>query len=250
MISTDHSAAFMPLVPRLLISVQNAAEAAAAASGGADIIDIKDPGQGSLGRASKAVIADICQALRRQRQFTGPISAAWGELQSMPPISELAASLSSLSWVKVGLSDCQSVDWQAPWRQLQRDVRSGAESRLLAVVYVDHQACRAPLPETVLEEALATDTPGVLFDTYEKNGRSLFDYLPPHVLKLTIRELQLKNRFVALAGSLSRQHLPELAAMQPNIVAIRSGVCVGGRTGRVDANKVAAFRSALRLAVE
>ena len=36
---------------RLLISVTDAAEAVDAAGAGADIIDVKDPGAGSLGRA-------------------------------------------------------------------------------------------------------------------------------------------------------------------------------------------------------
>ena len=40
----------------LLVSVRSRQEAAAALAGGADIIDIKEPSQGSLGRAAASVM--------------------------------------------------------------------------------------------------------------------------------------------------------------------------------------------------
>ena len=49
---------------RLLVSVRSVEEAEAALAGGADLIDVKEPTRGSLGRADDAVIAAI---LRRRR---------------------------------------------------------------------------------------------------------------------------------------------------------------------------------------
>ena len=40
---------------RLVISVRNVAEAIAAAAGGADLIDLKEPNRGALGRVDAAV---------------------------------------------------------------------------------------------------------------------------------------------------------------------------------------------------
>lgn len=237
--------------PRLLISVRDAQEALAAMAGGADIIDIKEPDRGSLGPASAAVIEDIHQALRTRQRFSGPISAALGELLELPAGADREALMPSLTWVKAGLSGCQRANWQPLWRQLLQQVRVGnSDCRLLAVVYADWTTCQAPAVDRIVDEMLASDSPGILFDTFEKNGKSLFDSLPPWVLRLWIRELHARGRFVALAGSIDRQHLSELMALAPDIIAVRSAVCVGGRTGRVTAEQVAAFRAAMQKAQE
>ena len=44
---------------RLLVSVTDAAEARLAVAGGVDIVDVKNPAEGSLGAPSPAVIAAV-----------------------------------------------------------------------------------------------------------------------------------------------------------------------------------------------
>ena len=48
---------------RLLVSVRSAAEARTALAGGADVIDVKEPAHGSLGRASTEVIREVIDAV-------------------------------------------------------------------------------------------------------------------------------------------------------------------------------------------
>jgi len=43
---------------------------------------------------------------------------------------------------------------------------------------------------------------------------------------------------IVLAGRLSVQDVPAVSACEPMAVAVRSAVCVGGRTGRVDTRLV------------
>ena len=64
----------------LLISVRSAREAEIALCGGADLIDVKEPARGSLGRAKGSVIRDV--VLRIAGQV--PVSAALGELVQQP----------------------------------------------------------------------------------------------------------------------------------------------------------------------
>ena len=59
---------------RLLVSVRSVEEALLAARGGADFIDLKEPGQGALGGLPVPTIAAIVDALR-SRGITTPISA-------------------------------------------------------------------------------------------------------------------------------------------------------------------------------
>ena len=58
--------------PRLLVSVRNEQEAKAAIDGGCDIVDIKEPQNGSLGRASFDVIQKVAASCAL---FRVPVSA-------------------------------------------------------------------------------------------------------------------------------------------------------------------------------
>ena len=65
---------------RLLVSVRSAAEAEAALTGGASVIDVKEPTRGALGRADDGAIADVVAAVAGR----APVSAALGELRDRP----------------------------------------------------------------------------------------------------------------------------------------------------------------------
>src|SRR5437867_1331389 len=84
---------------QLLISVRSVAEAEAAIAGGAEIIDIKEPARGSLGRADDAVVRAIVEHVAGRQ----PISMALGELLDDPGWpDELFTGL-----VKIGLAGCR-----------------------------------------------------------------------------------------------------------------------------------------------
>src|SRR3954463_11962813 len=75
---------------KLLVSVRSAAEVAPALAGGADIIDAKEPGHGSLGPVSPGVWAEIAAKVPGQCW----LSAALGD--GRPP-DEARAIISSLA---------------------------------------------------------------------------------------------------------------------------------------------------------
>jgi uncharacterized protein (UPF0264 family) len=234
--------------PRLLVSVRDAEEALAAASGGAAIIDIKEPLRGSLGRADEGVVRAILRTLQDAGHI-GSISAALGELCDLPRLSELATFDAGLHWVKAGLSRCQEIEWRPAWRQLAKQLQSGGSPcRLIAVAYADWSDCGAPPPHEVVQFALESGSPGVLFDTFHKDGRSLLDHLSPWELRNWIAELRAAGRFAALAGAVDRQQLPNFVGLAPDIIAVRTAACAGGRLGRVDAGRVFALRASLKSA--
>src|SRR5262245_44632800 len=82
--------------PGLLVSVRSAEEAEAALAGSADLIDVKEPSRGSLGRADEATIAAVMRAVGGRR----PVSAALGELRDDPS----PCSIPGLTYVKWGLA--------------------------------------------------------------------------------------------------------------------------------------------------
>lgn len=234
----------IPDRPRLLVSVRGAEEALAAVAGGADIIDVKEPAHGPLGMASPTVIAAIAQTLRQQGAGRLPFSAALGELREFSSLAELNLPLEQLDWIKIGLSGLAGTDWPSRWRKLREDLCvQSPQTNLIAVVYVDWKTCQAPPPEDVISAALATDVPGILFDTYAKRGKTLLDHFSLHELTDALQRIHAAERFAALAGSIGRPHLKRLAELGPDILAVRSAACAGGREGRVATDLVAALKA-------
>jgi (5-formylfuran-3-yl)methyl phosphate synthase len=225
--------------PSLLVSVRDASEARAALAGGADVIDIKEPAQGPLGCARVATICEISQSLQSFRAAGGQLTAALGELNELTEPSDIAGIAASVDAVKVGLSRCAATDWPVRWGRLQAEL----SIPLIAVAYADWESCGAPLPQDVLALAIETGSPGVLFDTYHKDGRTLLDCLSPDVLRRFIAELHRAQRFAALAGSLDVAALEAVSELNADVIAVRSAVCREGRNGTVDAELVASFRA-------
>src|SRR5262245_62338339 len=112
---------------RLLVSVRSVSEADIALAGGADVIDIKEPMHGSLGRASNQVINAIQKRIAGRR----PLSAALGELLDEPVPPDDFSGL-----VKAGLAGCaHSHDWRDRLALLRRNLIQP----LVVVAYSDWQ---------------------------------------------------------------------------------------------------------------
>src|SRR5262245_43673316 len=93
---------------RLLVSVSNASEAAAALTGGADIIDAKDPLKGALGAVSLESLRAICATVNGGGADR-PVTAALGDHGDEHEIERaaLAYVTAGAGLVKIG---CPGID--------------------------------------------------------------------------------------------------------------------------------------------
>ncbi len=94
---------------KLLISPINKEEAIIASRGGADIVDVKNPKEGSLGANFPWVIRDVKEAVNGRQ----PISATIGDFNYKPGTASLAAfgaAVAGADYIKVGLYDIQTED--------------------------------------------------------------------------------------------------------------------------------------------
>jgi uncharacterized protein (UPF0264 family) len=209
--------------PALLVSVRSAAEASIALAGGAELIDIKEPQGGSLGRATPAVIRAVAELVAGRR----PVSAALGELRENPPLPDLA----DLAFIKWGLSGYgrQRV-WRAQLAQAGDRVREvNPACRPVAVAYADWQRAQAPRPTEVWRFAQDHGWDVLLLDTWRKDGSTLLDWISlPELARLRERSLRVRMQ-VALAGSLSAAQMRTLLPLRPDWFAVRGAVCRGGR---------------------
>lgn len=231
--------------PQLLVSVRDVAEARSALAGGADLIDVKEPAAGPLGRSGRETIEAVAALVRRQAPDT-PVSAALGELPECLVRPEPLDY--SVDYLKIGLAGAGPA-WRDELDLLRdRSIRSGDAfgPRWIAVAYADWQRAAAPEPAVILEYALEADCPGLLVDTYGKGGEGLLRHLPAAALEDLIRTAHDEGLFVALAGQVRESDLAELVGCDPDILAVRTSVCAAGeRRGPVAEPSVREFRRRL-----
>lgn len=226
----------------LLVSVRSAAEAHDALAGGADIIDVKEPGHGPLGRAAATVWRATAQVVAGRV----PVSAALGELaeQDAHPEPE-AAAWESLEFAKLGLAGCaRMTDWRSPWRKAIAGLPSSV--RPVAVSYADWRRIDAPPPCDVLETGASCGCTAWLMDTYDKTNGGLLSHVTPDDLAQWIADARAYGMVVVLAGSLTHETLAQVLPLAPDFIGVRGAVCRDGRGGALDAELVRRLASRLR----
>ncbi|MDR5857187.1 (5-formylfuran-3-yl)methyl phosphate synthase [Caballeronia sp. LZ062] len=222
----------------LLASVRSVDEALNAARAGAELIDLKEPHAGALGGVATHDIARIVRTLRAQYAVR-PISATIGDLpdDALDEICDrvLEVAGTGVDYVKVGI--------------VQGPHAADCLHRLAA------------LPATVVPVLLSDDGidtalvrlcaqlgfVGLVFDTANKNGRTLFDCVDTATLAACLSQARSRGMMTALAGSLAWSHLERIRALAPDIAGFRGALCDerAGRTGRLDPSRVRQWASAL-----
>ena len=234
---------------RLLVSVVDAGEARTAAAAGADIVDVKNPAEGSLGAPSPAVIAGVRAAVPTEL----PVSAAIGDMPNLPGTAALAAAGaagSGATYVKVGLWGVATEDEAVALLRAVRDAVPGAV--VVAAAYADAQRvvtaiAGAPLAPALLPRvASAAGVEVCLLDTAIKDGRGLLEWLSPETLTSLVAEAHAAGLEVALAGALRAEDLAVIRDTGADIAGVRSAVCANGRrSAPLDGALVAAMRQRL-----
>lgn len=223
---------------RLLVSVRSAAEASAALAGGAALIDVKEPANGSLGRADDHVIAEVVQTVAGR----APVSAALGELADDFG-EELPAAAADLAFVKWGLAGVGERGDSAWWWDLAEEADRLAAlfpfCRAVAVAYADWQRAGAPRPEQVRAFAAWQPAGAVLIDTWGKDGSTLLDWMDVAEVTSLCQQCRDAGVPVALAGSLGPEEIRRLGSAGPDWFAVRGAACAGrDRTGPIEETRV------------
>lgn len=224
---------------RLLASVRDVDEALAAAAGGADLIDLKEPRAGALGGLLPARIREIVRVLR-ERHPGLPISATIGDYAAddLECIGAQVAAVGScgVDYVKVGIAGVNAAAQRTLLMWL-------AESRWAVVpVFIADYG----LDFSVVEGACRLPFPALMADTADKLAGSLFDCLAdPELIRFTAL-VQAAGKRVGLSGALRSLDLGHLAELAPDFAGFRSALCDGARTGQLDPQKVRFLRQAMR----
>ncbi len=224
---------------RLLVSPMNIAEAQAALAGGADIIDVKNPKEGSLG-------ANFPWAIRAVADLAAsrvPVSATIGDLDFKPGTASLAAlgaAASGADYVKAGLLGVrtpeQALEMMAGIVRAVKDF--DPRKKVVASGYSDYARAGSISPMLLPAVAAAVGADLVMVDTAVKDGRPTFDFMSERDLSDFISAGHDHGLEVALAGTIGFQHLEMLKRLDPDIIGVRGIVCGGDRRAAVRAKLV------------
>lgn len=227
----------------------NKKEAIEAIAGGANIIDVKNPKEGSLGANYPRVIAGI----RSIVPLGVEISATIGDLPYLPGTSSLAAlgaAILGVDYVKAGVYGPK-----APKQALRllkevcRAVKEYDDSiKVVATGYADFERRGSIDPLLLPEIASKVGLDGVMIDVKNKKAGRIFDFLSDDQLFKFVHEARKYGLIVALAGSIEMEDLPGIKKLGVDVVGVRKAVCTGKDRwkGRIDRDLVLEFSKAMR----
>ena len=224
---------------KLLVSVVNKTEALDSINGGAHILDVKNPKEGSLGANFPRVIRQVKEVTPENLE----VSATIGDLPNLPGTASLAAlgaAVSGVDYVKVGLFGVKtSEEATALMTEVVRAVKEYDRGvKTIASGYADFRTvgCVNPLELPMVAHNAGAD--GVLVDVKNKDGKNnLFSFLTDQKLKELVDKAHNYNLLAALAGSLDKQDIPRVYHLGADIIGVRGAVCtrkdrLGGKLER------------------
>lgn len=228
---------------KLLVSIARPSECNAALRGGADILDIKNPSEGSLGANFPWVIAES-----KKIANGATISATIGDFDFRPGTASLAAlgaATAGAEYVKVGLKFDGAARAKEFLENVRRAVKSVKGKKVVAAAYADYKRLGTIQPFELLDTASDAGVDVVMVDTGLKDGRTTFEFMSDGELADFVSGAKEAGMKTALAGCLGIGHIPRLKKISPDIIGVRSCVCGGSRNADVREELVKEFRKKL-----
>jgi uncharacterized protein (UPF0264 family) len=210
---------------KVLISIRSFEELIPAIDGGADIIDLKNPDEGSLGASFPWLIKKIRSY---GNDFT--LSVAIGDMPNLPGTAALAASGAAACGadiVKVGLYGPSS--FKEGVKLLESVVKATKEINeniwVVGAGYADFKFFNGIDAMDIPAICNSAGADVAMLDTLSKDGRKLFDFIDTEQLKKFVNKAHGYNLLAALAGSLEPKDIYILSDLGADVTGFRSAVC-------------------------
>ncbi len=216
---------------RVLVSPSNVEEALECIRGGAEIIDVKNPREGSLGANFPWVIKEITKLAK---SYGKDVSATIGDLDKAGTASLASYGVASLGvdYVKVGLFAGKIESALEILKCVTKAVKE-FDIKVVAASYADWIRAKTFSPLKLPEVASDADADGVMIDTAIKDGRSTFEFMSFEDLAEFIDRAHENGMFCALAGGLNWNHIDLIKKLKPDIIGVRTMVCKDGRNSKI-----------------
>ncbi|HZW40407.1 MAG TPA: (5-formylfuran-3-yl)methyl phosphate synthase [Ignavibacteriaceae bacterium] len=229
---------------RLLVSVRGPIEALEAIKGGAHIADVEYP-ISALGTVYPLNILSVRNILDRNRFKKIPISTNIGEKQKIKSSScqaALGVALAGADYIKLGFAGLNYDEASDLGDTIVRTVRHWfPKKKVFPAVFPELKYSKKfdPLKDgPKLAKKINCD--GLLIDTFNKDiGKGLLDYYTIKELKKFVTDLHKIGKEAWLAGSITKEQLPDLWKTGVDVVCIRGAACekIDGKSRLGQVNK-------------
>ncbi|MHA1731359.1 MAG: (5-formylfuran-3-yl)methyl phosphate synthase [Promethearchaeota archaeon] len=216
---------------KLLVSPTDVSEARECVKAGVEIVDCKNPREGSLGANFPWVIREIRELVDRAR-FSSELSATIGDVPNLPGTVALAAfgcASCGVDYVKVGLMGPETVEQAVHLLEAVVKAVKGPfpAVKVVAAGYADRDRLggKSIPPSSVPEVAHAAGADVAMLDTAVKDGKSILQFQTVKSLQKFVQEARDLGLESALAGSIHEEEVPVIMDIGPGILGVRSIVC-------------------------
>lgn len=234
---------------KILISPVSLEEAAAIVEGGADIIDIKNIREGSLGAQFPWLVREVSDFVHARGLIA---SATLGDLPYKPGTAALAAygaACCGVDYVKCGLHGAKNYgEAFNMMKAVAKAIRCVSNAiTVVAAGYADYRRFGGLRLSDLVCAAADTKCNVVMIDTAIKDGKTLFDVLSFEEICDFVSLGHAAGMEVALAGSVKFEHAELVATSGADIVGVRGAVCEGkDRSTSISARKTREFCEHIR----
>jgi (5-formylfuran-3-yl)methyl phosphate synthase len=232
---------------RLLISIRGPKEALAAIKGGAHIADVEYPAS-ALGTPYPLNIMTVRNRLNKAGYKGIPVSTNIGEVPGVRASScqaALGVATAGADIIKCGMAELPIEAAKYLGDQMVRSIKKFyRKKKVVPAVFVDEDMRRYFDPFTEGEELIQQiNADGILIDTFNKSiGNVLLDYCTTKEIKALVTRCHKIGKEVWIAGSITKEELPEFWATGVDVICVRGAACEKtgkGRFGEVKAKIVA-----------
>jgi len=232
----------MSVKTNLLISLRKLDEISEEIINEVDILDLKDPLNGSIGAWDLQDIKKVISRFKNQIQISATLGDIFNNDKFLIKLKQFDKL--NLDYIKFGLL---SVYIKNLFDKIKFLGERKFKTKLVCVVFVDicdHQK----LVYEKLDLFHAYGIKYIMLDTYDKNNGDLLSFCNISNLNKFISKCKKFDIKIGLAGSLKETHIPLMIKLKPNILGFRSAICkFNKRMSEVDTIKLKKISSHFNL---
>ena len=196
---------------KVLGSIKNLEEAKTLLNSSIDIIDLKDPSKGALGKLENSEMNLILDYINNKKLTSSTV----GDLPNDENIiadTVQDVSEKNVDFIKIGV-------YEKNYIQTLCKVKSN--KKLIAVFFADKF-----IPDLIILETLKkSGFSGVMIDTCNKSLGNLFNHISLYEIDKFLTNTKKVNLISGIAGSINSEHLDRIVELNPTYIGFRGALC-------------------------
>ena len=196
---------------KILASIKDLSEAKILMDTDIDIIDLKDPSKGALGRLKKNDIEIIVNFINKKKLTSSTVGDLPNDKELISKnVNEI--SLTNVDFIKIGV-------YNNDYIKTLCNIKSS--KKLIAVFFAD----RFLPTKDEIRDLKNSGFSGVMVDTSNKKSGNLFNHVTYSQINNFLTVAKNINLLTGIAGSINKTHIGEIIKLNPNYMGFRGALC-------------------------